>query len=123
VPVYAFYYFTRDTLAIRWRRWLTNYFLGEYFAGRAFYLLAANSAIDNPDQRIAEDINAFTQKSLSFLLIAVSALLQLVVFSGVLWSISRALVLFLVVYAVSGTLITFALFGKPLISHPPLRRE
>ncbi len=125
VPVYAFYYFTRDTLAIRWRRWLTNYFLGEYFAGRAFYLLAANSAIDNPDQRIAEDINAFTQKSLSFLLIAVSALLQLVVFSGVLWSISRALVLFLVVYAVSGTLITFALFGKPLIglNFHQLRRE
>lgn len=125
VPVYAFYYFTRDSLAIRWRRWLTDHFLGQYFSERAFYLLAANSGIDNPDQRISEDINAFTQKSLSFLLIATSALLQVVMFSGVLWSISRPLVLFLLLYAAAGTLITFALFGKPLIglNFHQLRRE
>lgn len=125
VPVYALYYFVRDTLAIRWRRWLTKHFLGEYFSDRAFYLIAANSGIDNPDQRISEDINAFTQKSLSFLLIATSAVLQVLMFSGVLWSISRALVIFLLVYAATGTIITFVLFGKPLIglNFHQLRRE
>lgn len=125
VPVYALYYFVRDTLAIRWRRWLTKHFLGEYFSERAFYLIAANSGIDNPDQRISEDINAFTQKSLSFLLIATSAVLQVLMFSGVLWSISRALVIFLLVYAATGTIITFVLFGKPLIglNFHQLRRE
>ena len=72
---------------------MTSQILGEYFAHRAFYELASNRDIDNPDQRIAEDINTFTQKSLTFLLIAVGAVLQLIAFSGILWSISRWLVL------------------------------
>ncbi len=125
VPIYGFYYFVRDKLAIHWRRWLTHHLLGRYFSHRAFYALTSNSDVDNPDQRIAEDVNAFTQKSLSFLLIAVSALLQLLAFSRVLWSISRELVVFLVVYALLGTLVTFLVFGKPLIglNFHQLRRE
>lgn len=125
VPIYAFYYFVRDKLAIRWRRWMTNQFLGRYFGKRAFYELTANRDIDNPDQRIAEDINTFTAKSLTFLFIAFSSLLQLIAFSGALWSISRWLVLFLVLYAAAGTAITFLVFGKPLIglNFQQLRRE
>ncbi len=125
VPIYALYYFVRDKLAIRWRRWMTNQFLGRYFGKRAFYELTANRDIDNPDQRIAEDINTFTAKSLTFLFIAISSVLQLIAFSGVLWSISRWLVLFLVLYAAAGTAITFLVFGKPLIglNFQQLRRE
>jgi putative ATP-binding cassette transporter len=125
VPIYAFYYFIRDKLAIRWRRWMTNRFLGEYFGNRAFYELTANRDIDNPDQRIAEDINTFTQKSLSFLMIAAGAFLQLIAFSGVLWSISRWLVLFLLLYAAAGTAITFLVFGHAMIglNFQQLRRE
>lgn len=36
VPVYAVYYYVRDRLGIAWRRWLTAYFLQEYFGNRAF---------------------------------------------------------------------------------------
>src|SRR5205809_6262985 len=106
VPIYAFYYFVRDTLGIYWRRWLTSRFLDNYFSQRAYYGLTSNASIDNPDQRIAEDINTFTQKSLYLLLVIVGALIQLIAFCGVLWSISRALVYFLIIYAVVGTLIT-----------------
>lgn len=115
VPIYAFYYYVRDRLALYWRRWLTRDFLGSYFNHLAYYELNASTEIDNPDQRIAEDINTFTQKSLYFLLVLVGALLQLVAFSGVLWSISRELVFFLVVYAIAGTAITLLVFGKILI--------
>lgn len=115
VPIYAFYYFVRDKLGLFWRRWLTGSFLGSYFTNRAYYELNSSSDIDNPDQRIAEDINTFTQKSLQFLLVLVGSVLQLIAFSGVLWSISRALVLFLVVYAIAGTAITLFVFGKVLI--------
>jgi putative ATP-binding cassette transporter len=115
VPVYALYYYARDTLGITWRRWLTHDFLGSYFHDRAFYRLGFDEHIDNPDQRIAEDISSFTQKSLKFLVEMVGAVLQLVMFSHVLWSISRALVGLLVVYAVAGTWLSFAVFGKPLI--------
>jgi putative ATP-binding cassette transporter len=125
VPIFGFYYYVRDKLAIYWRRWLTTHVLVKYFGHRAFYEIASNSEIDNPDQRIAEDISSFTRQSLSFLLIAVSALLQLFAFSALLWSISRPLVLFLVLYAATGTLVTFVVFGKPLIglNFQQLRRE
>lgn len=115
VPIYAFYYYVRDKLAIYWRRWLTREFLGSYFGNRAYYELNNSTEIDNPDQRIAEDINTFTQKSLYFLLVLIGAVLQLIAFSGVLWSISTELVFFLVVYAFAGTAVTLLVFGKVLI--------
>ena len=125
IPCYAAYYFVRDTLALHWRRWLTFRFLDRYFSHRHFYELNAHAEIDNPDQRIAEDINTFTQRSLNFLLILIGALLQLVAFSAVLWSISRELVYFLVFYAVAGTVITIFGFGRWLIrlNFQQLRRE
>ncbi len=125
VPIYAFYYFVRDKLGIHWRRWLTHRFLDSYFAQRHYYELNANPAIDNPDQRIAEDINTFTQRSLYYLLIFAGAFMQLVAFSAVLWSISHILVYFLVVYAIFGTTVTLVVFGRPLLglNFMQLRRE
>ena len=87
-PVYVFYYFVRDKLVNYWRRWLTHNYLDTYFRNNAFYKLAFNAEIDNPDQRIAEDINTFTLKSIYYFLLAIETVLQLIAFSGVLWSIS-----------------------------------
>ncbi len=125
VPIYAFYYYVRDKLSIHWRRWLTNRFLNNYFSSRHFYELNSNAGIDNPDQRISEDINTFTQRSLYFLLILIGAILQLIAFSSVLWSISREMVYFLVLYAIFGTLVTLFVFGKVLIglNFRQLKRE
>jgi putative ATP-binding cassette transporter len=125
VPIYGLFYYVRDRLGLAWRRWLTNHFLERYFRDRAYYQLTWNPSIDNPDQRIAEDINAFTQKSLRFLLEIVAAALQLVAFAGILWAISKTLVLFLVLYAFAGLAITFGIFGKPLVelNFQQLRRE
>lgn len=115
VPIYAWYYYVRDTLGLRWRRWLTDRFLARYFHQRAYYRLNAASGIDNPDQRIAEDINSFTQQSLYFSMIVLGSLIQLMAFSSVLWTISQGLVYFLVGYAVITTVFTGAVFGKRLI--------
>jgi putative ATP-binding cassette transporter len=125
VPIWAFYYYVRDSLGIRWRRWLTGHFIDRYFDKRAYYGLNARVDIDNPDQRISEDINSFTQQSLYFLMVILGAVIQLVAFSSVLWSISRELVYFLVVYAIVGTLVTALVFGPRLITlnFNQLRRE
>lgn len=125
VPIYGAYYYVRDRLGIHWRRWLTHRFLGSYFSHRCFYELNNREGIDNPDQRIAEDIATFTQRSLFFLLIIVGSLLQLVAFSSVLWSISHELVYFLVVYASLGTIIVIFVFGQRLmkLNFNQLRRE
>lgn len=125
VPTYACYYWVRDTLGNHWRRWLTQRFLLRYFGDRHYYSLNGLAALDNPDQRIAEDINTFTQRSLFFLLILIGATMQLTAFSRVLWGISHTLVYFLVVYAITGTLITLRVYGKPLtgLNFRQLKRE
>lgn len=125
VPVYGLYYFVRDRLTNHWRRWMTTRFINNYFSNTAFYKLTFAAEIDNPDQRISEDINSFTQKSIYFLLIFIETGLQLVAFCGVLWSISQLLVYFIVVYAIVGTLVTTMVFGRPLVglNFFQLRRE
>jgi putative ATP-binding cassette transporter len=64
VPIWALYYRVRDTLGLHWRRWLTHRFLDDWLAHRSYYTLNAAGDIDNPDQRIAEDVATFTHASL-----------------------------------------------------------
>jgi putative ATP-binding cassette transporter len=125
VPTYAFYYYMRDLFANQWRRWLTGRFLDGYLNGRKYYEIGSNGEIDNPDQRISEDINTFTGRSIHFLLIFLGSLMQLVAFSAVLWKISHLLVGVLAVYALAGTAIALWVFGNPLIhlNFWQLRRE
>ncbi len=116
VPVFGFYYFFRDTLANAWRRQMTDQFLTDYFRDRLYYELNVHPDFDNPDQRMVDDINTFTQRALFFVLVGLGALLQLLAFSGVLWSISASLVGVLLVYAVAGTWISVRFFGRPLMA-------
>ncbi|HEY1130847.1 MAG TPA: ABC transporter ATP-binding protein/permease [Roseateles sp.] len=124
VPVFAIYYYARDAYANDWRRWLTQRFLDGWLRERRYFHIAADE-IDNPDQRIADDVNTFTGRSLHFLLILLGSLMQLVAFSAVLWSLSHTLVGFLVAYALAGTVLSLGLFGRPLIrlNHWQLKRE
>lgn len=115
-PLLAGYTYLRDRLSLQWRQWLTHHFVDHYFANRAYYTLnIIDTEIDNPDQRIAEDVRSFTQESLALLLVLVESVLSIVAFSSVLWGISRPLVFFLVLYALIGTLATTVVFGKPLV--------
>jgi vitamin B12/bleomycin/antimicrobial peptide transport system ATP-binding/permease protein len=115
-PLYAGYVYLRDRLGLQWRQWLTNYFSDRYFQNRAFYNLNySHLEIDNPDQRITEDVKSFTQESLALLLAVIDSLLAIAAFSSVLWGISQQLILFLVFYAIVGTLATVGVFGKSLM--------
>lgn len=125
-PLLAGYTYLRDRLSLQWRKWLTHRFVDNYFRDRAYYNLhILETDIDNPDQRIAEDVRSFTQESLTFLLVLVESVLAVIAFSSVLWGISKPLVLFLVLYAVVGTLVTTVVFGKPLVrlNFEQLKRE
>lgn len=115
VPIYGFYYYVRDRLTLHWRSWMTNRYVSQYFRDRTYYNLTYSTHIDNPDQRLTDDINSFTGKSIYFLLIFIETGLQIVAFSGVLWFISHSLVWFLLVYALAGTMLTTVVFGRPLV--------
>jgi putative ATP-binding cassette transporter len=114
IPIVAFYGYVRDYMGMHWRKWMTNDFLGKYFADRNYYDIEAEGEIDNPDQRIMEDIRSFTRVSLAFLLILLGALMDLVSFTGILWSKSVMLVAVVLGYSLVGTLIT-ALIGRRLV--------
>lgn len=117
VPIIASYRFTRLKFGRYWREWLTENFLSRYFQNRCYYLLDSNSnisEIDNPDQRISEDIKYFTSVTLDFLIDTLYAILTVVSFSAILWSISKTLTLGLIIYVFIGTWIA-VLTGKRMI--------
>ena len=127
VPIVVFYRYVRLKLALRWRRWLTEHFLERYFSHRSYYELDSNSVdteIDNPDQRITQDIKSFTTVTLSFLLDILDSILTLLAFTAILYTISKTLTVGLLVYALMGT--AFAVFtGRKLIkiNYDQLRLE
>jgi ABC-type uncharacterized transport system fused permease/ATPase subunit len=73
IGVASVYEYLLNLLPIHWRRWLTTQVLDRYLRRRAYYRLGFDHTIDNPDQRIAEDINSFTQMSVVLSVLVVSA--------------------------------------------------
>src|SRR6266567_3417613 len=54
-----------QTLQLRWRRWLTDQYVTRWLANRAFYRMRFSGRVDNPDQRISEDVRLFIERSMS----------------------------------------------------------
>lgn len=124
MPVVAYYYFIQKKLAMRWRKALTMRVMDDYLANRAYYRISTSAEIDNPDQRIASDINSFTINSLDFLLSILDSSIQFFAFVGILFAISKQLSLVLLVYCTVGTFLVI-LFGKKLttLNFNQLRKE
>ena len=88
--VYAYY--LQQTLALRWRRWLTREYLARWTEKDMYYRMEMFSeSADNPDQRISEDINLFTARTLSFAAGLLKSITTIVCFIFVLWSLSEPL--------------------------------
>ena len=112
--VAVLYRFTEERLGLFWRVWLTRRIIGQYFSDRTYLHLKESATVENPDQRIAEDVRTFTATTLSFTLLFMNGALTVLSFSGVLWTISPLLFGVALGYAVIGTLATIYL-GRPLI--------
>jgi len=52
--------YTEALIGLRWREWLTRHFFGTYLAERRYYRVERDADVDNPDQRIADDIRTYT---------------------------------------------------------------
>lgn len=123
--VYSLY--LRQMLEIRWRRWLTDRWIGDWLADRAYYRMhLVKTGTDNPDQRIAEDLRLFVAASLELSLDLLSSLVTLGSFIGILWTVSGSLAIpgtalqlpaYMVwaalLYALLGSWMTHAM-GRPL---------
>jgi vitamin B12/bleomycin/antimicrobial peptide transport system ATP-binding/permease protein len=131
--VYTTYFM--QMLQIRWRRWLTRRYLDAWLDERAYYRMQLkDSATDNPDQRIADDLSRFTNLTMGLSIGRDTGLLNssvtFVSFLVILWSLSGTLAVplgawgsvsipgyflwFALIYAVAGTWFTFKI-GRPLV--------
>jgi putative ATP-binding cassette transporter len=125
--VYQIY--LNQMLQIRWRRWLTERYLGAWLADGAYYRMQLTAAeTDNPDQRIAEDLRLFVGATLTLGIGGMRAVVTLVAFLGILWGLSGSItvpvgsgwtipgymVWAALLYAIVGTWLT-NLIGRPLV--------
>jgi putative ATP-binding cassette transporter len=130
--VFAVYQlYLNQWLQIRWRRWMTRQYLDHWLAGANHYRMQLlGDAADNPDQRIAEDINLFIDRTLTLSVGLLSAIVTLCSFVVILWTLSAIAPLYFfgttfvipgylvwaaLLYAVVGTTLTH-LVGWPLVS-------
>jgi len=90
MAVYAVY--LRQMLQIKWRTWMTRQYLRSWMAKQVYYKLQVlKSDMDNPDQRISEDIDAFINLTLTLFLGFLKQLTTLLAFVAVLWNLSGIL--------------------------------
>ena len=115
VPFASIASYVRSKLGLYWRTWLTRDYLDRYLSEQTFYRLRLSGDIDNPDQRIEEDVRSLTQESLKLFEILLESFFQLLGFAGLLWSISQPLTAVLLVYSIVGSAIAALFFGKPLV--------
>ena len=115
IPISAYFPWMTSRLTILWREWMTGQLLGRFFKGRAFYTINSSGHVDNPDQRISEDINSFTGSTLGFVLTFLNAPISGATYFIILWTISPKLALFVLVYAAVGTYAS-VLVGRRLIT-------
>jgi putative ATP-binding cassette transporter len=122
--VYRLY--LQQMLLIEWRTWLNEHFLARWLEDRAYYRLQlVDRGVDNPDQRIADDLRIFVDMTLDLSIGLLSAVVTLISFTGILWSLSGDFAIgglaipgylfwVAVIYAGIGSWLTHAI-GRPLI--------
>jgi vitamin B12/bleomycin/antimicrobial peptide transport system ATP-binding/permease protein len=86
MSVYALY--LKQLLQVRWRRWLTRRYLAHWIEHRAYYRSQLKNSDDNPDQRISEDLDQFTNFALSLSVGILSSVVTLGSFLFILWRLS-----------------------------------
>ncbi|MCX7629361.1 MAG: ABC transporter ATP-binding protein/permease [Geminicoccaceae bacterium] len=119
----------RQLLTIRWRRWITEIYFGDWLSDRTYYRMELlNHGTDNPEQRIEQDVAQFASQTLMIFFGLVSEIATLVTFTAVLWSLSGSMILplfggvevpgFMVwvalVYAIVGSFLTWFI-GRRLV--------
>jgi vitamin B12/bleomycin/antimicrobial peptide transport system ATP-binding/permease protein len=126
VVLVLFTFWVSQAQIIHWRLWLNKRMADDWLGGTAYYRMRfVTTPVDNPDQRIQQDVTSFTSDSQSLGLGAVSSCVGLVSFTIILWQLSgpitvfglqipRAMVFLAFVYVIIATVFAFRI-GRPLI--------
>ena len=130
LPIQISFGYIRVKLAIAWRKWLTKRILQLYLSNKVYYGLERKaksvagstgreyknrqSEMDNPDQRIQQDVSSFTSYCMWTFVVIMNTSIDLISFSIILYHILPQFFIAIILFASMGTLITI-LVGKVLV--------
>jgi len=119
-------FYVQQAFTIHWRVWLNEKLLGEWLEKQAYFRTQyLDTTVENPDQRIQQDVTGFVQSSLTLSMGLVNALVSTFAFTLILWNLSgplaifglnipRAMVFLVFVYVLIATVFAIKI-GRPLI--------
>lgn len=115
VPIEVYYNFIKTRLALVWRQWLSESLIGEYFVKRRGLNIEKSHDIDNPEQRMTQDVDSFCNNFVRLSITILDASVNVCTFIVVLWNLSPALSFTVIIYSTLGLLIVSQI-GKALIA-------
>ena len=119
-------YYLNQRFSINWIEWLNTELLEKWMDKRAYYKSQyMSNNLDNPDQRIQQDIQSYVKTTLSLSTGVIDAVTSMISYTILLWGLAgpmtllgveipSAMVYLVFAYVIFTTLIAFWL-GKPLI--------
>ncbi|MGB6297566.1 MAG: ATP-binding cassette domain-containing protein [Rivularia sp. (in: cyanobacteria)] len=97
--------FIRKKIALSWYKWLNNHILEKYFSNQTYYKINFKSGIENPDQRLAQEIEPITNNALRFSATFLEKTLEMISFIIILWTISQQIAIYLFIYTIVGNFV------------------
>ncbi len=120
-------YYLTQRFTIQWRTWLNEQMVEKWTNNQAYYKTQyVYNQLDNPDQRIQQDVQSYVSSSISFATGVISAVVSIVAFTIILWglagpmtiagiTIPHAMVYFVFMYVLVTSVFAFKI-GRPLIN-------
>ncbi|MBD2208749.1 ABC transporter ATP-binding protein/permease [Nostoc linckia FACHB-104] len=105
IPLVGISQYLRKKIALDWYNFLNNTILDKYFQNRAYYQINFRSEIENPDQRIAQEVEQIPQIATQIFFVVLERGLEIVTFLGVIWSIYKPVAVIVVIYGILGNII------------------
>ncbi len=117
--------YSNDVFILLWRRWITRSMSDQYFRKNNYYKLNSLQDLDNPDQRITQDISSYTSGVMGIYIACALTPSVMIVSSMNIWKISHTLVFILWIASIVQLVIALKGFGKPLsrLNYMQLRYE
>ncbi|MFM7366421.1 MAG: ABC transporter ATP-binding protein/permease, partial [Sphaerospermopsis kisseleviana] len=97
--------FVRKQMVLEWYQWLNDHILAKYLHERAYYKINFKSDIDNPDQRLSQEIEPVISNALTFSTTLLEKILEIIAYIIIIWSISKQVAIILVIYTLLGNIV------------------
>ncbi|WP_157932357.1 ABC transporter ATP-binding protein/permease [Mycobacteroides abscessus] len=99
-----------NRIAVHWREWLTKYVVDHYLNHRTYYDIALRGRLDNPDQRMQEQVTPFITAMIALPTQLLSQVLQLFTGAFIVASVSASLVWGVFAYSIIQTAATLWIY-------------